>query len=242
MKGWLRVAIVVLLCMVSGPALRPAGAASSAAEASPPTAATPAPGTPAPMTDIHDIRPPVPVGIDLPWRVALLAAAAAVLLAVLWWWWSKRRRPAAIETIVPELPPEMVAMQALDRIGDVHRLDGKVFYFRLSAILRQYVLGRYGVGAPEMTTEEFVPCIDRLPIDQDSARRLVRLCRAMDPVKFGGLTAEARQMEDDLFFIRGFVRQTTRAAGIGEDAAASEPLDEPFGIEKNSKQQISTLK
>ena len=57
-------------------------------------------------------------------------------------------------------------MQALNEIADVQRLNGKTFYFRLSAILRQYVFGRFAVGAPEMTTEEFLPCIHRLKIDQ----------------------------------------------------------------------------
>jgi LPXTG-motif cell wall-anchored protein len=99
----------------------------------------------------------------LPWLIPVLIALGAVaLLALAWWLWKKRKKAATIETIVPELPPEMTAMRALDGISDVRRLDGKTFYFRLSAILRQYVFGRFAVGAPEMTTEEFLPCIDRI--------------------------------------------------------------------------------
>jgi LPXTG-motif cell wall-anchored protein len=95
------------------------------------------------MTDIHDILPPVPVGIDAPWLIAaLIALAAAALLAAAWWLWRKRKKARFIETIIPELPPEMTAMRALDGISDVRRLDAKTFYFRLSAILRQYVFGR----------------------------------------------------------------------------------------------------
>ncbi|MCJ7830196.1 MAG: hypothetical protein MUP74_02300 [Desulfobacterales bacterium] len=60
-----------------------------------------------------------------------------------------------------------------------------------------------------MTTEEFVPCIDRLRIDNDLAQRLKRLCRSMDPVKFGGETVVEKQMKTDLFFARDFVRKTT---------------------------------
>ena len=169
------------------------------------------PNVPAPMTDIHDILPPVSVGIYAPWLVpVLLTLAAAGILAATWWFWKKRKHARAIETIVPELPPEMTAMQALDEISDVRHLEGKIFYFRLSTILRQYVLGRFAVGAPEMTTEEFVPSIDRLRIDNDLTQRLKRLCRAMDPVKFGGETAVEKQMETDLFFARDFVRKTTQ--------------------------------
>ena len=136
----------------------------TAAPAGPLAAAeSPSPNVPAPMTDIHDILPPVSVGIDTSWLVpVLLALAAAAMLAAAWWFWKKRTKVRAIETIVPELPPEMTAMRALNEISDVQRLDSKTFYFRMSAILRQYVFGRFSVGAPEMTSEEFMPCIDRL--------------------------------------------------------------------------------
>jgi hypothetical protein len=208
-------------------------AATPPASAIPPPAATAAPGA---MTDIHDIQPPVPIGFDAPWLMpALLALAVAVLLAILWWWWHKRRKPNPMETIVPGLPPEMVALQALDRIGDLRGQDGRAFYFQLSAVLRQYVFGRFGVGAPEMTAEEFLPCVDRLPIDRELARRLKALCRAMEPVKFAGDRTEEKQMEQDLFFIRGFVRQTAQREEVAEDADAGEPHDEVLRIEENPK-------
>ena len=203
----------------------------------PPGASTVAPPSPAPMTDIHDIRPPVPVGFDAPWLgPALLTLATIVLLAVLVWWWRRRRKTQAIETIVPELPPETIAKAALDRISDVRGQEAKAFYFELSAILRQYVHGRFDVGAPEMTTEEFVPCIDRLAIDRDLARQFKQLCRAMDPVKFAGQDADERQMEKDLFFARAFVRQTTQHVETGEQS------EELVADNENSKNQIPMLK
>ena len=193
------------------------------------------PNLPAPMTDIHDILPPVSVGVQAPWLLpALLALTVAAILAAAWWLWQKHKQTAlAIETIVPELPPEMVANRALDDISDFRRLDGKTFYFHLSAILRQYVSGRYAVGAPEMTTEEFLPCIDRLSIDTDLTGRLKRLCRAMDPVKFGAATAVEKQMQADLSFAREFVRETTQTVHM--NGAKDDD-------EENSKEQILNLK
>ena len=230
----LRLALVGLALWAAS-SLPPAAMATDtpASTAPPPAVAgTPTPNAPAPMTDIHDIRPPVPVGFDFPWRIAaLLALAAAVLLALRWWWY-RRRTPKTITSIVPELPPEMVALQALDRINDVRGRDAKAFYFQLSAILRLYVSGRFRIGAPEMTTEEFIPCIDRLAIDRELARQLKQVCRGMDPVKFAGVGVTEKQMQNDLFFVRGFVRQTTPAAGVLEDANAGEPLDDVQRIEK----------
>ncbi len=189
-----------------------------------------APDTRAPMTDIHDIRPPVPVGFDAPWLMPVLVTlASVVILVALFGWWRRHRKQRTIATIVPELPPELVAMHALDAISDVRRQDGKAFYFRLSAILRQYVFGRFGVGAPEMTTEELLPCIDRLPVARELARQLKALCRNMDPVKFGSVSTVEKQMESDLSFVRAFVRQTTQAA-ISE--AQSEALTAPKALAK----------
>jgi hypothetical protein len=200
----------LILWLALGLVLPAMGAGETIPAAQPPTVGQAAPDAAAPMTDIHDIRPPVPVGFDAPWLIPVMVAlAAGAILAAAWWWWNNARKKRAIATIVPELPPEMIAMQALDGISDVRGLHGKTFYFFLSAILRRYVSGRYAVGAAEMTTEEFVPCIDRLPIDRELARQLKQLCRAMDPVKFGGVTAAEKQMETDLFFARAFVHRTT---------------------------------
>jgi hypothetical protein len=216
----------------------------TAAPAGPPAAAEPAaPSTPVPMTDIHDIQPPVSIGIDWPWLVpVLLTLAAAMILAAGLWFWKKRKKRRTIETIVPELPPEMTAMRALEQIADVKRLDGKTFYFRLSAILRQYVYGRFAVGAPEMTTEEFLPCIDRLKMDKNLAHRLKGLCRAMDPVKFGSETAVEKQMATDLMFAREFVQKTTQHIDMAGKEAGGEQnmvLSQNYG---NTKKQIPNLK
>ncbi len=210
-----------------------------------PLAATesPPPKTPAPMTDIHDILPPVSVGIDAPWLVpVLLGLAAATILAAGWWFWKKQKKDRAIETIVPEPPPEMTALQALGEIADVRRLDGKTFYFRLSAILRQYVFGRFAVGAPEMTTEEFIPCIDRLNMDKILAQRLKGLCRAMDPVKFGSQTAVEKQMETDLIFAREFVRKTTQQTNMEDEKDHGEQRAIAPMIDKSSNTKIPNLK
>jgi len=219
------------------------GAQPRAPSGPPPQSDATAPGSPAPMTDIHDIQPPVSVGIDAPWLVpVLLGLSAATILAAGWWFWKKHKKDRAIETIVPEAPPEMTAMQALDQITDIRRLDGKTFYFRLSAILRQYVFGRFAVGAPEMTTEEFIPCIDRLNMDKSLAQRLKGLCRAMDPVKFGSETAVEKQMETDLLFAREFVRRTTQGLDKEDKEAGGEQntmISQKF---ENSKKQIPNLK
>jgi hypothetical protein len=111
----------------------------------------------------------------------------------------------------------MTAMRALDEISDVRRLDGKTFYFRLSAILRQYVFGRFR-GRRAGDDHRRISALHRSIRDgQSLAQRLRSLCRAMDPVKFGGETVMEKQMETDLFFAREFVRKTTLADESGNN-------------------------
>ncbi len=208
----------------------------------PPAAESVNQATQAPMTDIHDILPPVQEGLDMPWLwVPAIIFGVIGLAVVAWWLWKKYRKKRPIETIVPELPPEMVARQALDQISDVRGMNGKTFYFRLSAILRRYVFGRFGVGAPEMTTEEFLPCIDRLNINPDLVRDLKGLCRAMDPVKFGGQATSEKQMETDLFFARDFVRKTTQQAETESENNNGERNVIVPGNHKNARKQIPNL-
>jgi hypothetical protein len=171
--------VIVFALLIVGLNFLPGVAAlavSTGAPAAPPPAVPPgAPGTAVPMHDIHDILAPVAVGFYAPWLLpALLTLAAVVLLAAAWWLWKKHKKTRAIETIVPELPPEMTALRALDGISDVSRLDGKTFYFQLSAIVRQYIFERFALDAPEMTTEEFVPRIEELPVNPELSQRLRR--------------------------------------------------------------------
>ena len=210
---------------------------------SPAAAESAAPDSGAPMTDIHDILPPVPVGLEAPWLwIGLIALGVVLLAALAWRLYKNVRKARSIETIVPELPPELIARQALDQLSDFRGMDGKTFYFRLSAILRHYVFGRFGVGAPEMTTEEFLPCIDSLSIDTDLSRGLKTLCRAMDPVKFGGQKTAEKQMETDLFFAREFVRKTTQQLNMENENKYDEPIEIISMEDENSKKQIPNLK
>ncbi len=113
-------------------------------------------GTNEPLRDIHGLAhwP----GRWPPWLMVLLAAAAlAVLLAVLIRLY--RRRAAAPVNGPPPLPPHAVALAALQALlarGWIEAENVEPFYIKLSAIVRRYLEGRFGLRAPERTTEEFL--------------------------------------------------------------------------------------
>lgn len=163
-----------------------------------------------PMTDIHDIKPILDISGNGGWEWVLLGCAVALLLVALAWWLWKRRQRSESPTAekAPPLAPDREALAALDALTAETGLASKQFYFRLSAILRRYVERRYQFPAAEMTTEELIPHMDRLPLDRDLATAFKTFCREADPIKFAGATARRDRVDRDLVFCRDFVRRT----------------------------------
>ena len=184
------------------------------------------------MTDIHDIKPLIAPGMDLQWLFWVLAAAAVLVLGV-WGWrlWAKRRRPVAARPDEPPVPAETEAYRLFDALAAEGNLNPKQFYFALSAILRRYIERRYEIPAAEMTTEELLPNVDRLPLNGELAQPLKDFCRRADPIKYAGAGAVQDRMAKDLSFARDFVRQTTEmlkaAPDNSEDEQAAATIQKP---------------
>jgi len=185
-------------------------------DANPGNSANPQDAAPV-MSDIHDIRPPEPAGFDS--RTLLYPLAGLVIIALLvlgFFLWKRRKRPLNTR-IAPSLPPEKTALMALDELSDVEQIEGKVFYFRLSAIMRRYIGERFGINAPEMTTEELLPKMEQMNVERDLLKSLKNMLYSGDMIKFAGTSAAVNRMESDLAFARKFVGATT--------ATGAEPPD-----------------
>jgi len=165
------------------------------------------------MNDIYDIKPALEMGPDWRWWVwglVALGVAAAVLLA--WRWWRRRRKADGAPDSAPAISPQEEALVELDRLASDPRTDGKRFYFRLSAVVRRYVERRFNLPAEEMTLEELLPGVERLPVDRALRERFKALCRRCEPIKFADAPARQDWMTQDLAFATEFVKRTTPAA------------------------------
>jgi len=160
------------------------------------------------MTDIHDIKPPEKIGYDLKWLYYLISGIIiALLLAGIFFFFKYRKRKIQEKQIIT-LSSDELALKLLDELLDVDNIDGKIFYFNLSAILRNYIQGRYKINAPEMTTEELIPKIDSFGLDRELSQKLRALLHSADPVKFAGVTTVQAKMQNDLLFVIDFVKKT----------------------------------
>ena len=114
-------------------------------------------------TDIRDIKGPVELPAD---RTKVYIAAGSALAAVIVGLVTvlllkKCRRRSEMESV--EMPWE-TALRQLDALRSFDPLkEGRIeeFYVSLSGIVRHYLERRFGLRAPEMTTEEFFDLMSR---------------------------------------------------------------------------------
>lgn len=157
-----------------------------------------------------------------PWQWALLALAAVAVLAGLWAWirWLRLRalRPP------PPIAPEVRALRelaGLDPAAWLGRGETREFYYRISEVVRTYIERKFGIAAPEMTTEEFLVALSRnrsaLPYD---ARKLGLFLEACDLVKYAAFEPRVEDATHALEAARAFINATAAAAEASARAAA----------------------
>lgn len=152
------------------------------------------------------------------WVLALVA-----VLALLLGWLAARTlaRPRTILHYPPPTPPHEVALRALRALqerGYIERGESEPFYVELSAIIRHYIEGRFGLRAPEQTTEEFIRDASSSGRLQPAHQELVReFLEHSDLVKFARFRPEAPQMRDAFAAAERLVRETIPAP---QEAAA----------------------
>jgi hypothetical protein len=168
--------------------------------------------------DIRDIKPPVAVPFD--WTPVLLGAGALAVLGIVVggvvWWVRRWNAPAPVVA----RPADLDALEALARLRHA-RLDDAAalaaWYVALSGIVRTYIERRFGIRAPEMTTEEFMVAVQRdarlLPSHRELLAGFLAGC---DLVKFARHVPDAGASEGAYEAARRFVTETRPVA---EEAA-----------------------
>lgn len=136
--------------------------------------------------------------------LVLLMAAIAMLI---------RRRGRGSARDAPPLPAEVAALRELDEL-EAENLPGrglyKPFYQSVSNIMRRYVESRFGLHAPDRTTEEFLE-------ESRASRRFSgedltlfeRFLQHCDMVKFAEFQPTKKQADETMRTVRAFVLRTT---------------------------------
>lgn len=137
--------------------------------------------------DIRDIKPPLPLPY-FPVRLAAALAVCAAIAAAAAFVLTRRFRRGRAAEAAPSRAPHEIAYDELRRLKAMNLpLAGRVkeYYIRLSDIVRRYVEARFGLKAPEMTTEEFLVGAGGSGLLDPRARALVGdFLEQCDMVKF----------------------------------------------------------
>lgn len=170
-------------------------------------------------------RPPLS-----PWQWGVVAATTVVAIAAVYVAYQVVRR--RLLRPPPPILPEVWALRALAELASFDWFEHareREYYYRLTEIVRSYIERKFGLAAPERTTEEFLGMLVRrrsaLPYD---AQRLRDFLEACDVVKYAALEPRREDADGALATARAFVHATAAAAGCAEPApaASTRPAEE----------------
>ena len=151
-------------------------------------------------TTIEEPGPAFDAPSKWPWWIAVGGGVAA--FAALAWWLLRSRGRARDHAEQVAVPAHVEALRALARLRNAPRAtDAEVdaFYVAVSDVLRRYLERRFGLHAPERTTEEFLPEVASSGrLDTEQQRPLSDFLRRCALVKF------ARHRPSDDEHVRAF--------------------------------------
>lgn len=178
--------------------------------------------------------PAAPFEPEFRWGLwgAIGGGVLLLALAILLWVRARRRRPQRLPVEVPVLP-HVKAMRALARLRQAERSTEEQierFYVDVSQVLREYLEERFGLHAPQRSTEEFLVELERggdLNLaHRQSLRQFLQQC---DLVKFAKVIPGTDVHEQTLRIAESVVEETRSdgpadtgvGTGAGTDRAAA---------------------
>ncbi len=139
---------------------------------------------------IRDIVPPIHPGITFReiWKYILMGILLLLLIFALWYYFRYHRRgkvPAVFEK--PKIQPHVIALKALDELQEKklwQNKQQKLYWSRLSEILRTYFEDRFYFPAMESVTEDIMKELPLHIKDNETIKKACDLLLVADMVKF----------------------------------------------------------
>ncbi len=163
--------------------------------------------------EIRPIQGPVDLpkkGIDrkkLIFLIAVTVAAIVLILVVI-----LVGRKWKVGEVGRKISPHKAALEALRRLHRKKLIEQgliKEFYYEISTIMRHYIEGRFGLAAPEQTTDEFLASISRDGhFDSRTQELLGSFLEHCDMVKFARHAPETAEIQRTFNITRDFIEET----------------------------------
>ena len=126
-----------------------------------------------------------------------------------------RRKIKRKDFQIPTIPPYEWATQEMDKLAGLGydfstKEDSKLFYARLTEILRTYFERTFDISVMEATSDEFLSDMQNVPFlrkDKDLLRKVETFISRSDLIKFAKKPTNPFEAEGDLGIVRFFVEQ-----------------------------------
>lgn len=167
-----------------------------------------------PEKDIKDIKLPlgIPISIYEILKYVLFIIIAFALVLAGYYLYKNRKQKSILEVFkAPKRPAHEIALEALQALAAEHlwqRGEVKLFYSKLTDIIRAYIEDRFLTKALESTTDEILIDLDTKEIDKLTISKLKELLTRADLVKFAKALPPADENERSLQLAFDFVKET----------------------------------
>ncbi len=175
--------------------------------------------------DIRAIRDPIDVPVN--YTIIYIIAGGVVGLAVIIFgtiYYIRQRRNKRVDPGPPPLPAHEIAyreLNSLEALDLVNKGLIKEYFYRLSNILRFYIERRFGVMAPERTTEEFLYEITKNRLFADGHKVLVKdFMEQCDLVKFAKYGPDKDEINGAFNAAKRLVDETKEVVEINSNIEA----------------------
>jgi preprotein translocase subunit SecG len=160
----------------------------------------------------HDIKPPVEIPRSIVFWAWIAAIIVVLLIIIIFCFVLLRRRRKNQNSKEISLSAHEIALSELEDLAipmKMEKKEVKLFYQKISDILRKYIENRFGVNAPEQTTEEFLMGMNSrnvvMPVHKPLLRKFLVQC---DLVKFAEHSPIREDINETFEKCKHFIIQT----------------------------------
>jgi hypothetical protein len=151
--------------------------------------------------ELKDVKPPIEFPFDYMFLYSMLAIAVMIGLAAYFGYraWKQKQEKGYLFSPPPKpRPAHEIALEALKILYNSDLLEKnqfKIFYIRLSEILRNYLESRYYISAMEETTAEIIRDLTE-HVEEENKMEISRILKESDLVKFAKHIPNSDQTEE----------------------------------------------
>ena len=165
--------------------------------------------------EIRDIKEPIRAPFTfreaLPWIIALLLLAGSVYFVMYYLKKRKKAEPVFRMPVKIKLPAHQLALDALEALRNKKLWQSgqvKEYHTELTDIIRDYILNKFTIHAPELTSDEILNALNFTATDPEARKKLNQAFAVADLVKFAKMQPLPMEHDASLNNAIDFVKAT----------------------------------